>query len=757
MIRKHILLSFALLLPLFATGAQLRPYGLTTDLIGRTDVVYSQGRPVALTLPQMSLTKGDYQFAAIATEHPRFAWIVDGGEQQDVLQTACQIRLYKDEQRSLVWDSGRIGTSRSTGVKYAGSALEPDSVYAWEVKTWDNYGRESDWSESKYFKTAGKLSDDSVSIEPLVKEDQHPGSVTLLSDGNVFADFGRDAFGQISLTLSCVSPSTVVLHLGERIRDGRVDREPFGTCRYRRIEIRLQPGTYSYSPAILPDWRNTHGDAVLMPSYIGEVMPFRYLEIEGLQVSESQLEELREGIVRSYVHHPFGPVPAWDSSDEVLNALWDLCSYSMEATSFTGYHIDGDRERIPYECDALINQLCVYGVDRIYSLSRRTIVHLLEHPTWPTEWILQTVLMAWYDYLYTGDTRLLEAQYELLGSHTLSALRQGGGLVSTRVSEQDAEFLASIRRSQPIRDIVDWPQGRGSFGLPGSSPGEADFFEFGDYNAVVNAYHYATLRCMAEIAGALARDQEASEWRREAEKFKLLYNKSFLDRKAGLYRDVPGGSHSALHSNMFPLAFGLAPENKAAGIADWLSGRGMVCSIANAKFLLDALYEAGRGEAAYALLSATHDRSWYNTVLLGSTMTLEAWDDKYKGNQDWNHAWGGAPADLLPHKFAGVEPVRAGWSEIRVKPQVASVASVETSVPSPRGDIGIRIENRAEGFSMALDIPANVTASVYVPVPKGYRGTLLMNGAPVKAVKDPSGRFLVADGVGSGHKVFTVK
>ena len=778
MTRKTVLISLALLLPLFATGAQLRPYGLTTDLIGRTDVVYSKGYPVDITLPQMSLAKGDYQYAAIATPHPRFSWIVDGGEAQDVLQKAYRIRLYKIarmapvapakgakqydypmpvEQRSLVWDSGRVESSGSTGVKYRGAELEGDSIYAWEIKTWDNLGRESEWSEPKLFKTASELSDDAVSIEPLVKDDLHPESVALLPDGSVFADFGRDAFGQVSLSLSCEAPSRIVLHLGERLKDGRVDREPFGTCRYRRIELSLTPGTHTYTPVILPDWRNTHGDAVLMPAYIGEVMPFRYLEIEGLSVSGEQLEALKGSIVRSYVHHPFDPAPAFRSSDEVLNALWELCSYSMEATSFIGYHIDGDRERIPYECDALINQLCVYGVDRVYSLSRRTIVHLLDHPTWPTEWILQTVLMAWYDYLYTGDTRLLEAQYELLCSHTLSALRQPCGLVSTRVAQQDGAFLASIRREQAIRDIVDWPQGRGSFGLPGSSPGEADFFEFGDYNAVVNAYHYATLRCMAEIAYALARDQEASEWKMDAGRFKMLYNKSFLDRKEGLYRDVPGGAHSALHSNMFPLAFGLAPEKKAGGIADWLAGRGMVCSIANARFLLDALYEAGRGDAAYGLLSATHDRSWYNTVLLGSTMTLEAWDDKYKGNQDWNHAWGGAPADLLPHRFVGVEPLEAGWKEIRVKPQVASVTHVETSVPSPRGGIDVVIDNTPGRFRLELDIPANVVARVYVPVPKGFKGALLMNGEDVKTVRDASGLFLIAEGVGSGHKVFYVR
>lgn len=760
------------MLPAVASGASLHPYGLTTDLIERTDVVYQGGYPSSLTLPQASLSSSVFQYAAISTRHPRLGWIVDGGGRRDVMQEAYRIRFYKvlplksvapaknakqyeypvqEENRILIWDSEETVSNRSAGVEYGGPELEPSSIYAWEVRTWDNYGVESEWSDLKYFKTAAVLDDASVSIEPLVKTDQRPVSLERLADGSYFADFGKDAFGQVSLTIDAgPQGGTAVLHLGERVRDGHVDRTPFGTCRYRKIELRLFPGTHSYKPEILPDWRNTHGDAVLMPSYIGEVMPFRYLEIEGL-------DEAPRDVIRHYVHHPFGNSAQFSSSDDVLNALWELCAYSMEATSFTGYHIDGDRERIPYECDALINQLCVYGVDRLYSLSRRSVDYLFDHPTWPTEWILQTVLMAWYDYLYTGDDRLLRARYDALASHTLIALKQDNGLISTRIGEQTPQFLSSIGRRASIRDIVDWPQGRGSFGLPGSSPGEADYFEFSDYNAVVNAYHYATLRCMNRVALALCKEDDALRWDSEAKAFKELYNKSFFDRKAKVYRDFPGGEHSALHSNMFPLAFGLVPPKRVADVASFVESRGMACSIANAKFLLDALYEAGEGDAAYKLLADTGERSWYNTVRAGSTITLEAWDDKFKANQDWNHAWGGAPADLLPHRFIGIEPLTPGWETFRVKPQLSSVEQAAASVPTVRGSVSVTIVNKAPAFDMTLDIPANVKALVYVPVPEGAKGELTLDGQPVKALRDATKRFFVVGDVGSGERHFSVR
>lgn len=770
--KKFIPSSFFLLALLTSLQAQNKPSGLRTDLVERTDVVYTGGYPSSMTLEEVSQAIEGAQYAAVATPRPNFSWVVDGGSASDVMQTAYQIVLTRPVpkpapekrpasgqspggpgmERELVWDSGKVESSQSSSVAYGGPDLEPSTVYYWTVKTWDNKGVESEASDAKAFRTADELKPYGITIEPQVKNDQFPVSVNTLSDGNIFLDYGKDCFGQLRLTLTAAREGEkVVLHLGERIRDGHVDRKPFGSCRYRRIELSLMKGTHTYFPKILPDFRNTHGDAVLMPEYIGEVMPFRYVEIEGCNGRFSATDA-----VRMYVHHPFDNcASSFRSSDDILNRIWDLCKYSMEATSFIGYHVDGDRERIPYEFDGLINQLAWYGTEASYSLTRRSIQYLLDHPTWPTEWILQTVLMAWYDYLYTGDTRLLAARYGLLAKHTLIDLKGEAGLVSTKAKEQDAAFLSSINRTQPIRDIVDWPQAKGDFGTVDGHPGESDFFVFEDYNTVVNAYHYLTLENMAGIAAALGKTEDAASWKKAADEQKASFNKAFFNRKAGNYRDGIGTDHSALHSNMFPLAFGLVPEKRQAEVAAYAQSRGIACSIANSLILLHGMYAAGNAAYAQEILTATHDRSFYNTILAGSTMTFEAWDDKYKNNQDWNHAWGAAPADVLPHKFVGVEPASPAWNTVSIRPQVGTVAQVEATVPSIKGDFKVKIDN-ASAYTLEVDIPANVVATVYVPV--RAKGVFTVDGETIaRPALDASGKFYVAGNVGSGHKVFAVK
>lgn len=752
--------AFTILLPVLCSvmlAAQSKPSGLRTDLIENTDIVYSCGYATAMRLDEIPTASKSVQFAAIATPDPYFSWVVDAGGKQDVLQTAFQITLSRvsaEDGRQLVWDSGKVEDCRSSAVAYGGPALAPSTVYCWAVKTWDNHGVESGWSDEKYFKTASELRHDAISIEPQVKTDQVAVSVGNTPGGNLFLDFGKASFGQLRVTLTSeTGGEKVILHLGERLKDGCVDRKPFGTCRYRRIELSLIQGTHTYEPAILPDHRNTHGDAVLMPEYIGEVLPFRYLEIEGYK---GDLEV--QDVVRMTVHHPFNDLASdFKCPDDVLNRIWDLCKYSMKATSFIGYHVDGDRERIPYELDALVNQLGYYGTDASFTLSRRSADYLLDHPTWPTEWILQTVLMAWYDFLYTGDTRLLEARYDILCRHTLSELKGDNGLVSTKAVEQDDAFLAGINRRKPIRDIVDWPQGKGSFGLDGSSPGEADYFDFQDYNTVVNAYHYKTLVCMAGIAGALGRTDDANRWMSDAAQFKKLFNKLFLVPKAGNYRDGVGTGHSALHSNMFPLAFDMVPDKQKSEVAGYAASRGMACSIGNARFLLEAMYVSGYADHALSLLTATHDRGWYNTILAGSTMTFEAWDDKYKGNQDWNHAWGAAPADILPHMLVGVEPTGPGWSTLRIRPQLSTLPSVEAVIPTIKGPVRVKADNGEGTYTLAADIPANTLATVYVPAVNGSKSVLTLNGEVVKAPRDSTGAFFIVASVGSGHKVFCVR
>ncbi|HTG55197.1 MAG TPA: hypothetical protein VL943_02930, partial [Niabella sp.] len=389
-------------LVLMQSGNAQPPSHLTTDLLEHTDRVFLDGYLTTLSLAETRTAIERYQVPAIRNAKPYLGWVMNS-KAPNTVQTAYRIlvassrdKLVKDE--ADVWDSRKTESNNSIAVRYDGIALKPATIYYWKVKTWDNHGEESVFSPIKSFVTASEL-DGRTATYPLQITDEYP--VKLLQDAkrSAFVDFGKAAFGKLRLTLnSLTGTDTVIVHLGEHSDGSKVDRKPGGTIRYTVYKLPLMAGRHTYTIKFKPDERNTKPkgnesgvDPVLMPGYIGEVYPFRYCELENYPEQVSHLD-----IVRQSVHYPFNDYAAsFHSSDTVLNQVWELCKYSIKATSFMGTYVDGDRERIPYEADALINQLGHYYTDREFSMARHSNEYLIYNATWPAEWNLQILIMAW--------------------------------------------------------------------------------------------------------------------------------------------------------------------------------------------------------------------------------------------------------------------------------------------------------------------------------------------------------------------------
>ena len=567
---------------------------------------------------------------------------------------------------------------------------------------------------------------------PLQQEVIAPREFVEVAPGHYFIDFGRAAFAGLELDVESAKPGqSLVVHLGEAVSAPRtVDRRPGGSVRYHAATVTLQEGRQTFKVPL------TKKDKRLMPAAIGAVMPFRYVEIENApaRLSARNVRQLA-------VFYPFdAQAGTFACSDPRLNAIWDMCKYTMKATSFCGVFVDGDRERTPYEADAYINQLGWYYCAGDATLPRYSHEYLMRKPTWPTEWIMFSVLMAWEDYRFTGDPRSVQEFYGELKDKTLLALARPDGLISTVQPPFPKEVGAAIH-IKAIRDIVDWPTG------------DRDGCEMKPVNTVVNAFHCLALRRMADLSVALRQPADAARFRAAAVKVLASLNAKLVDPATGLYVDGEGSTHSSLHANMFPLAFGLVPKERLAQVTAFVKSRGMACSVYGAQFLMDALFDHGEAAHALALMTADGNRSWTHMIEgIGSTMATEAWDKKFKANQDWNHAWGAAPANLLPRKVLGVEPLEPGYARFRIRPQLGGLAWAEGRVPTPRGPIVVRGEVTARRFTLTVEIPPDSTASLELPAPRGAQTTL--DGQAVKPLEQ-DGRLILAR-VGPGRHVVVV-
>jgi hypothetical protein len=220
-----------------------------------------------------------------------------------------------------MWDSGKQNNNQSVSVVYSGKPLEPGRIYFWKVKTWDNQGEESPFSDIRQFKMATQLNDYVTSRYPLQKQDVYPVEIKSLTGANTIIDFGKDGFGRLRIILQGENEGdTVMIHLGEALKNGRIDRNPGGTIRYSVYKLKLKKGWNTYTVVITPDKRNTGSQAVFLPVYTGDVTPFRYCEIENYPGNIN-----REQAVRETVFYPFNEEDSYfHSSDTVLNKVWEL-------------------------------------------------------------------------------------------------------------------------------------------------------------------------------------------------------------------------------------------------------------------------------------------------------------------------------------------------------------------------------------------------------------------------------------------------
>ncbi|WP_162417736.1 sulfatase-like hydrolase/transferase [Cyclobacterium roseum] len=657
---------------------------------------------------------------------PEFGWQVPEGL---VFQSAYQILVSSSEEKinqnmGDVWDSGKVQGNQSFNLAYGGDALEDNKTYYWKARLWDGDNRTGRYAASQEFQVAengGYL----TTANGFLKEDILPQTLEKVSGDTWMADFGKAAFANLAFRYQADKPETLTVRLGEQLEGGRINRDPQGHIRFQEVEVAVSPEKDQYVLQLPPDERNTGPAAVALPDSFPVLLPFRYAEI----VAQKQPETLTQ---QAYFGYFEGDQSHFSSSDTILNQVWDLCKYSMKATSFAGIYVDGDRERIPYEADAYINQLSHYAVDWEYPIARRSIEYFMENPTWPTEWQLHVALMFYEDYLYTGNTELIEKYYEELKHKTLMELAREDGLISS--SRATPEFMKKLGFKDPdvkMRDIVDWPPAQKDTGWElATEEGERDGFVFTPINTVINALYFRNLEIMGEFARIMGKTGEAMEYELMAAKVKKAVTEKLMDPETGIYLDGEGAGHSSLHANMMPLAFNMVPDENIPAVVEFIKSRGMACSVYGSQYLMDGLYNAGEADYALDLMTATHDRSWWNMIAIGSTITLEAWDMKYKPNADWNHAWGAVPGNIVARKMWGILPKTPGAGLLEIRPQLSRLTETAITVPFLTGKVNAsykRVNNRLQRY--AFDLPANVSADLFLEF--GPNDAVSLNGEKV--------------------------
>ncbi len=275
-----------------------------------------------------------------------------------------------------------------------------------------------------------------------------------------------------------------------------------------------------------------------------------------------------------------------------------------------------------------------------------------------------------------------------------------------------------------------------------------------DKTLLATAFFYHDYKLMEHYATLLGKTDDARAFHEQAEKIKTAFNEKFLDRERGQY------SNGTQTSSVLPLAFGLVPEEFRARVFGRLVdkienethghvGTGLV----GGQYLCRVLTDNGRPDLVYTMASQKEYPGWGYMIEHGATTIWELWNGNTADPtmNSGNHVMLiGDYVVWLYEDLAGIstDPQTPGFKHIVMKPTlVGDLTFVKATHESPYGLISSEWRRDGKKFDWQIEIPANTTATVYVPA----TNLDAVKVKDAKALRFENGRAIFELGSGAYH------
>ena len=411
--------------------------------------------------------------------------------------------------------------------------------------------------------------------------------------------------------------------------------------------------------------------------------------------------------------------------DERLNTLWQKSLRTLYVTMRDNYMDCPDRERAQWWGD-VTNEMAMtmYALDAdACLLYQKGVASMLGHVD--DRQILQTVVPStdsffelpaqqlagicgfWTYYMYTGDAEFLRAVYDASVNYVRLWTIGENDLVVHRAGSWD---------------WLDWGMNA-------------------DTAAIENAWYYYALSCIRNMAQVLGRDsgEIAAAMDRIRTGYESLWTKKGYKGGGVIKPDD--------RANALAVVSGLAGSDKYETITSVLTNT-YNSSPYMEYYVLEALCRMDRYDAAKSRMLKR-----YGKMIEEDYSTL--WEHWVKAEGTSNHAWSGGPLVIMSKYFAGIRPVKAGYAEFVIKPQLTEPDTVECVVPSVKGYIRVTESKTEDSFVLDASVPKDTAAHIYIPYSGGQ--TVRLNGRVVYQNGQPAD----ADGItfeeaADGFVVFSV-
>jgi len=513
-----------------------------------------------------------------------------------------------------------------------------------------------------------------------------PKKTERTEEGYLF-DFGEETVGNLVFRAKGEKGSMITVYHGEELlENGRVRHAMRANCNYEeRITL------------------SGEDDLVTFFDYKG----FRYAEI----VTEGKAVD-PESVYCFARNYPFPSEKAeFSSSDELMNAVWDICERGVRIGTQDTYFDCPTREKGGFVGDALItglSHLILTGDVRIYrkfildcAASARICPAIMAHlPTYVigllADYSALVPLFLEEYYRYTGDAELVERMLPVCeGILDHYSRFKNDDMLFERLRHED-----NVPESAEVI-LVDWPQNlRDGYDFEKAKNGVC---------TVINVYFYGFIKTLSGLYGIVGDKKRAAELEKTYKAMGESIIRKTYDEKSGLFTDTPDSLHSSLHANALQMFYGLVPPKGWKPIVDLIRERRLNCGVYFSYFVIKGLYNIGEDELAFDLLTGKDEHSWYNMVKEGATTCMEAWGAEQKWNTSWCHPWSSSPVYFYVSEIMGIKCGEPGMKTVKISPKIGKGPDgMRVRVPLPQGFLTASFERKENEAVYTVSAPEGV-------------------------------------------------
>jgi hypothetical protein len=482
---------------------------------------------------------------------------------------------------------------------------------------------------------------------------------------------------------------------------------------------------------------------------------FRYIQVEGAipdrEENPGQLPVIKD-MKSLHTRNGTASIGAFDCSNELFNRTFKLIDWAIRSNTVSIFTDCPHREKLGWLEEAhLVGSSIRYNYD-IATLCRKVIKDMINSQTSEglipdiapeyvefgggfrdsPEWGSNGIIMPWYVYQWYGDKQVLEESYNMMTRY--------------------AAYLDRKSKNHILYfGLGDWYDiGPKDLGPSQLTPG----------GITSTAIYYYDLTLLSKIAHLLHKDEDSKKYADLSLLVKKAYNEAFFNKQTHQYGS---GSQAA---NAMSVYMGLVADTDKKQVIDNIvkdiraHNNGVTAGDIGYRYLLRVLDDNERSDVIYDMNSRSDVPGYGLQLAKGATSLTESWQGNTISSN--NHFMLGHLMEWFYSGLGGIKPAEntTAFHEIIIRPEpVGDVTKADVIYHSPYGPVSSHWTKGAQGFSLQTQIPANTTATIYLPAADGAQiqenGHAISNVGNLRVLAHKNGRAIVK--VGSGFYNFTVK